>query len=419
MYQLGTLCRLDRLFLLARRDAVKRFISILGLLILGLGLVGCDLSRGDQAAGDISPPVTPASPPLNPAGAAITQNGEAVVRFEPSAPQMEPGATQAIEIRIDNVADLTAADVQLQFDPAVLQVQDADPGKEGFQIQPGNFPAPDFVVSNVATNTTGLVQYAVVQVPPSQPVNGNGVLAVITFQAIAQGTSNLLFVRTELANSQAQPIPVVSQSGQIVVGGPGPIITLTPTNTAQPGTPTATFTPTVTPPPTNTTVPATVTPSPTLPPTPLPTATSVPLPPQVQIPPGATVGFCYRVQFGDTLYSLAQTYGTDPEFISLVNDLYPPGHIYPQKVLFMPTAYGNGPNVYLVKGGDTLAGIADQCKLKLDLLAYVNGLPENANLAQIEILIIPRPPYAPPARYPYPQVGPPSVWPPPCSGNCY
>jgi murein DD-endopeptidase MepM/ murein hydrolase activator NlpD len=140
--------------------------------------------------------------------------------------------------------------------------------------------------------------------------------------------------------------------------------------------------------------------------------------PQVYIPPGATEGFCYRVQPGDTLASLAYTYGTDPGFISLANDLYPPGHIYPQQVIFMPTAYGNGPNIYRVREGNTLAYVAEQCQMKVEVLAYVNGLPVNANLAGIEWLIIPRPPFAPPSRYPYPQVGPPSVWPPPCNG-CY
>jgi LysM repeat protein len=346
-----------------------------------------------------------------------------VIRFEPAAVQLAAGSPQVIELRIENVINLAGADVQVQFNPAVLQVQDADTGREGIQIEPGSFPAPDFVAANVVSNTVGLLQYAVVQIPPTQPVSGSGLLARITFQTIAEGTSDLIFTRADLASGQAQPIAVTRQSGQIVVSGPGPIVTPTstntpvpgqptptPTNTPIPGQPTATFTP-IPPPPTAT--PLIPTPIPTFMPTPTPVT------PQVFIPPGATQGFCYRVQPGDTLESLAYTYGTDPGFISLANDLYPPGHIYPQQVLFMPTAYGNGPNVYVVKPGDTLAGIAQQCQLKVDLLAYVNGLAEDANLEGTEFLIIPRPPFAPPSRYPYPQVGPPSVWPPPCSGSCY
>lgn len=393
---------------------MNRIISYFWLIILALGLFGCDIPRGDQAAGDIeqfSPPAA-ASPPAQ-AGLAQT---EAVIRFEPPSAQVGVGSLQVIELRIENVTNLAGADVQVQFNPVVLQVQDADPGKDGIQIEPGNFPAPDFVAANVVSNTVGLLQYAAVQIPPTQPVSGSGLLARITFQAVAAGTGDLIFARSDLASGEAQPIGVTRQSGQIVVGGPGPIVTPTPTNTPIPGQPTATFTP-IPPPPTATQfIP---TPIPTFTLTPLPPLTPTPIPPQVFIPPGATQGFCYRVQPGDTLESLAYTYGTDPGFISIANDLYPPGHIYPQQVLFMPTAYGNGPNVYVVQPGDTLAGIAQQCQLKVDLLAYVNGLAENANLEGIGVLIIPRPPFAPPSRYPYPQVGPPSVWPPPCSGSCY
>lgn len=387
---------------------MNRFISLGWLFILALGL-GCSLSRGDQASGDIDQ----FSPPVK----AAAVQAAAVVRFEPATAQLGIGSIQAVEIRIDNVVNLAGADVQVQFNPVVLQVQDADPAKDGIQIQPGNFPAPDFVATNVVTNTSGVIQYAVVQIPPTQPVNGSGLLATINFQAVGQGSSDLTFSRTDLANSDAQAIPATGQAGQIVVGGP--VITPSPTNTLLPGQPTATFTPivaTVTPggTATPTATPFVVTATPT----PQPTVTNTPGVPQVQIPPGATLGFCYRVQPGDTLYSLAQSYGTDPGFISLANDLYPPGHIYPQQVLFMPTAYGNGPNVYAVQAGDTLALVAERCQLKVELLAVVNGLQVDTNLSGIEKLIIPRPPFAPPSRYGYPQVGPPSVWPPPCSGPC-
>jgi LysM repeat protein len=355
-------------------------------------------------------------------GPAVAQT-EAVIRFEPPSAQVEVGSLQVIELRIENVSNLAGADVQVQFNPTVLQVQDADPGNEGIQIEPGNFPTPDFVAANTVNNTDGLLQYAAVQIPPTQPVSGSGLLARVTFQAVAAGTSDLIFARADLASGEAEPIAVTSQSGQIVVGGPGPIVTPTVTNTPVPGQPTPTFTP-LPPPPTAT--PFTPTPIPTFTLTPPPPLTPTPVPPQVFIPPGATQGFCYRVQPGETLANLAGKCPADtrfcnlpdPGFISLANDLHPPGHIYPQQVLFIPRAYGSGPNVYVVQPDDTLAGIAEQCQLKVDLLAYVNGLAENANLEGIGALIIPRPPFAPPSRYPYPQKGPPSVWPPPCSGSC-
>jgi LysM repeat protein len=388
---------------------VKRFVSYVCFFMFGLSFTGCALFGADRAASDIEE----FSPPAQ-AGA--------VIRLEPATLQLNVGDTTNVEVRIDNVTNLVGAEIQLQFNSAVLQVQDADPGKEGTQIQPGSFPPPNFVALNVVTNTIGLIQYALIQVPVVQPVSGSGLLATITFQAIAQGSSDLIFTRALLVDDRPQTIPVTTQPGQIVVGQ-GP--TSTPTNTPLPGQATATFTPiplpitptplfTPIPPPTFTPVPPTATPTSTPPP-----PTNTPQPPQVVIPPGATVGFCYRVQLGESVYSLGQKFGIEPGFINLVNDLHPPGHIYPQKVLFMPTQYGTGPNVYMVQSGDTLASIAEQCQLDVEVLAFVNKLTPDANLAQIPALIIPRPPFAPPSRYPYPQVGPPSVWPPPCAAPCY
>jgi LysM repeat protein len=375
-------------------------------------LFGADADRAAEDIEAFAPPT----------GTVAVAQDEAAVRLQPSTQQVNIGDVIAVEVRIDNAVNLVAASIQLQFNPAILQVQDADTGREGVQIQPGNFPAPDFVAINVVTNTTGIINYWVTEIPPFELANESGLLATITFQAIAPGSSDLTFTEVVLSNNVPQPIPVTTQPGQITVGQ-GP--TSTPTNTPLPGQATATFTPLPLPDtPTLTPIVVTATPSPTPtstptvtpPPTSTATPTNTPVPAAVEIPPGATVGFCYRVQPGENLFSLGQKFGIDPQFISLANDLYPPGHVYPQKILFIPSQYGTGPNVYLVQPGDTLALIAEQCGLPQDFVAAVNGLAMEANLANIPTLIIPRPPYAPPARYPY---GPPHVWPPPCPPGCY
>jgi LysM repeat protein len=398
---------------------VKRLYFHIWIFVVGFGLLGCNLLDFGRRTGDIAEFVAPT--------AGVPQ-GNAIVRLEPSSRQVNVNDVTAIEMRIDNAPNLIVANVRLKFDPAILQVQDSDPGKDGVQIQPGNFPPPEVVLFNVVTNTTGLINFAAIDVAPLDLSNNSGVLATIYFQAIAQGTANLTFEQIELANNEAQPIPATSQSGQLTVGQ-GP--TSTPTNTPIPGEATSTFTPIPsTDTPTSTPEPvvplppdtpaATPTNTPTNTPTPTATPTPTPGPPQVKRPPGSTLGKCYRVQPGDTLKSLAKKFGSDPRFISEANDLNPPGHIYPQQVIFLPTAPGRGPNIYKVQHpGDTLDLIAEQCQLEVEFLAWVNGLEKDANLESIEVLIIPRPPFAPPSRYPYPQVGPPSVWPPPCTGKCY
>jgi LysM repeat protein len=158
-----------------------------------------------------------------------------------------------------------------------------------------------------------------------------------------------------------------------------------------------------------------------------PTATPIPTPEIVQpvyIPPDATFGFCYRTQPGETIDVLAQKYGTNPWAINRANDLHEPYFIKPQQTIFVPVLPGNGPNVYPVELGDTLAIIAERCKIPERMLARVNNLQPGDPIYQpagsvvpvadgtsqilahdtaiVRNLIIPIPPFPPPSRYQYP-----------------
>ncbi len=390
---------------MGRSNLFLLFLLIISSILI---LTGCLPSQSADAA-DVPMQFVPQS--------SIAQTGT-IIRIEPTNQQLKLGDVATVEIQIDNATNLTAAEIKLQFNPAIFQVQDMEPDKDGVQLLPGSFPAPDFVALNVITNTTGIIQYALAQLPPSEPVNGGGLLAGFTIQAIAPGSSDLTFLTTNLVVSEGQLIPVTAQSGQVTVGQiPGsptvtslPAITTTTTPpilstatnqpttlTPSPLTPTTTPTSSPTPMPTITPIP-TVTPSPVPPPSPTPTA----IPPITQIPEGATLGFCYHVQEGDTLYSLGQQYGVSADFISLANDLYPPDYVYIHQVLFMPTQQGYGPNVYKKRAGDTLTSIANECRLSVSMLASVNQLDETAVLQDRHVLIIPIPPFPPPSRFKYP-----------------
>ncbi len=391
---------------------MSRLTVICGFL-LALLLAGCEIGRSANQAADIdrfSPPTV----------AVAQASGQ--LRLEPSSRQLNAGETATFQLRLDNVVNLTEVNLELRFTPGIIEVQDSDSGAEGVQIQPGDFFNADYVGDNQVDNGAGLIRYNALP----ETISGSGLLATIIFRALTPGSTSLTFAVAELAGEDGSLEPVTTQPAEITVnavaGQPSPVPTTQPaTSTSVPTLVLADATPTPT------LFVVTATPSPTLTPTPLPTATNTPSAMVAQIPPGARQGFCYRAQPGDTLANLGNKCADDtrfcnlpdPGFISLTNDLNPPGHIYPQQVLFIPRGYGSGPNVYVVQAGDTLTKVAEQCHLKVDLLAYVNGLEEEANLEGITTLIIPRPLFAPPSRYPYPQVGPPSVWPPPCSGSCY
>jgi LysM repeat protein len=341
---------------------------------------------------------------------------EAVVRLEPSSQQLAVGQATTVDIRIENVTDLVAAALELRFDPAILQAQDGDPARAGIQLQPGDPRLQGFVAQNEIDNTTGLVRYTTTQLAPFDPVNGDLVLATLLVQAAAPGTSNLSFGTTLLTDSQVRIIPVTTEPGQITVGPDTgqPTATFTPISTLAPGQPTPTFTPI--PPVTLTLVPGfptstltptpSPTPSPSLTPTPLPpTPTFTPIPPITKIPPGATVGFCYRVRPKESLHEIAAKFGLSPAYLNQVNDLYPPGYVVVNQPLFIPEQPGHGPNVYIARPGDTLAGVADACGFSADILARANDLDREAIIQPGHVLFIPIPPFPNPSRYIYPAPG--------------
>ena len=79
----------------------------------------------------------------------------AVFSFSPAAAVIHGCETIPVEVWVNDAAALYGADVKISFDKNVLEVVDADPGKDDVQIMPGTFLHPDFVVHDEADNTAG------------------------------------------------------------------------------------------------------------------------------------------------------------------------------------------------------------------------------------------------------------------------
>ena len=90
---------------------------------------------------------------------------------------------------------------------------------------------------------------------------------------------------------------------------------------------------------------------------------------EIVIPITAPEGLTYyEIVEGDTLFSIAGRYNTDPEFLSEINGLEMGEFIYPGEVLLVPD-----PNylVYITKEGDTLKFVADAFGVReQELLRY-------------------------------------------------
>lgn len=218
-----------------------------------------------------------------------------IVRLEPSNPVIGVGSTVAVNIRIENVNDLYLADVILHFNPAALEVVDADPGKNGVQIQAGTFLRSDGrYEDNYADNVNGEIGF--LQEVADDTVNGSGVLATITFRGKAAGVWDVTFDADSVLEDTQGPGPdytiegVTFQKGSITVSISPPAATQTATASPSPSA-TVTHTPTPGPSPTPTDTP-TPGPSPTPMSGPSPTPTDTPTPgpsptPTETPPPGA------------------------------------------------------------------------------------------------------------------------------------
>jgi len=89
-----------------------------------------------------------------------------------------------VDIVLTDVQDLYGAEIQLQYNPDQLIVQDEDPVTEGTQLILGSlFPQSDrLVVINSAEAETGIIKLVVTLLNPAPPVNENGTVASVMFQ---------------------------------------------------------------------------------------------------------------------------------------------------------------------------------------------------------------------------------------------
>jgi len=175
----------------------------------------------------------------------------AEVLVSPPSSALAVGETVRVDVQVANVVGLYGVDVLLMFDPALLEVQDADgnPGN-GVQVESGDFldAAQGFVAQREADNSAGQVRYVFALLAPAYPVSGSGVLLHVTFRALGPGSSTLDLPQVLLANQRAESIPLVTAGGTIVISGAAATGTVVPTVTpTQTTTPTATQTATRTP----------------------------------------------------------------------------------------------------------------------------------------------------------------------------
>jgi len=151
--------------------------------------------------------------------------GPARLSLSPSSATVREGQTVDIAIRLDNAFNVAGAEMAIRFNPAVLEVEDADPSLDGIQIAaPGPFwgGRQTFQAQNSVDNAAGLIHYSVTIVKSSSEpgVDGPGTLATIRFHAKGNGLSALTFEpgSVKLSDSNVNRIAVEASGGRIIVG---------------------------------------------------------------------------------------------------------------------------------------------------------------------------------------------------------
>jgi hypothetical protein len=149
------------------------------------------------------------------------QSGNVLVYANPARLEIGAGQSGILQILVADASNIYGVDLQARFDPAVVEVVDADPAATGVQVNPGTFIKPDFIVRNLADNGTGTLSYVVTQLNPTPPASGRGVLFSVEFRGKTAGT-NARFTITSagIADRGGIKQPVTLQGAELVVVPP-------------------------------------------------------------------------------------------------------------------------------------------------------------------------------------------------------
>jgi general secretion pathway protein D len=157
-------------------------------------------------------PANPGAAPTAPGAAAPAQGGQsAQLRLEPRSLSLKAGQQATIGVVVDNVNDLFSIPFLLQYNPAVISVEEVQHG--GF-LQGGN---QEIAIVQRVDKEHGQAIISATRQPNTAGVNGTGTIMGIVVKALAPGTSNLTIVQVNAKDSQQRPIPLVTSEATLQV----------------------------------------------------------------------------------------------------------------------------------------------------------------------------------------------------------
>jgi general secretion pathway protein D len=147
-----------------------------------------------------------------PGAANAAQGGQsAQLRLEPRSLSLKTGQQATIAVVVDNVNDLFSIPFLLQYNPAVISVEEVQHG--GF-LQGGN---QEIAIVQRVDKEHGQAIISATRQPNTVGVNGTGTIMGIVVKALAPGASNLTIVQVNAKDSQQKPIPLVTSEATLQV----------------------------------------------------------------------------------------------------------------------------------------------------------------------------------------------------------
>jgi len=154
---------------------------------------------------------TPAPGSTAPAAGAVQGAPAAKIRFEPQILSLKTGQKATIGVVVDNVSDLFSIPLLLQYNPAVISVE---------EVQHGGFLSggtQEIAIVQQVFKEKGQAIISATRQPNTPGVSGSGTLIGIVVKALAPGSSNLSIVQVNAKNSEQKLIPLMTSEATLQV----------------------------------------------------------------------------------------------------------------------------------------------------------------------------------------------------------
>jgi general secretion pathway protein D len=163
----------------------------------------------NQNMGAPTPTLAPAA--TTPAAGTAPGTPEAKIRFEPQSLTLKAGQTATIGVVVDNVNDLFSIPLLLQYNPAVISVE---------EVQHGGFLSggtQEIAIVWQPFKEKGQAIISATRKPNTPGVSGSGTLLGIVVKGLAPGASSLSIVQVNAKDSQQKLIPLATSEATVQV----------------------------------------------------------------------------------------------------------------------------------------------------------------------------------------------------------